>query len=142
VDVSAHANRFWSWVEKIPDAGCWIWSGKMNPNGYGAMKISGKQYGSHRLAWMLVHGDIPAGMLVCHRCDVRLCCNPSHLFLGTGMDNMRDAVKKGRNYIPQKMRRQKYSPEQLAIAADKSIPVLAVRRMLGMSETHIRRLRP
>jgi hypothetical protein len=46
--------------------------------------------------WELENGPIPAGMDVCHHCDNRLCLNTKHLFLGTRLDNMRDAVRKGR----------------------------------------------
>lgn len=35
-------------------------------------------------------------MLVCHKCDVRHCVRPDHLFPGTQSDNIRDALRKGR----------------------------------------------
>ena len=48
------------------------------------------------MAWMLVNGPIPDGLLILHHCDNPPCCNPIHLFLGTQSDNMRDAASKGR----------------------------------------------
>jgi hypothetical protein len=52
---------------------------------------------AHRYAYAWLYGDIPGGMQVLHRCDVRLCVNPDHLFLGTQLDNMRDMCAKGRS---------------------------------------------
>ena len=55
---------------------------------------------AHRAAWRLFKGEIPAGLYVCHKCDEKLCANPDHLFLGTAVDNMQDASRKGRIRIP------------------------------------------
>ena len=85
-------------MEKIePQAnGCWFWRGSLTPNGYGIVSVHCKMRSMHRLMYELHRGPIPDGLQVCHRCDVRHCCNPDHLFLGTATDNMQDASRKGR----------------------------------------------
>jgi hypothetical protein len=47
--------------------------------------------------WELHHGTIPPGMDICHTCDVRACCRPEHLFIGTRLMNVRDCIAKKRN---------------------------------------------
>jgi len=90
-------SRFWEYMDSSggPDS-CWEWSSYKNPQGYGKVKHKGKSYFSHRYAWILTNGEIPEGMLVCHRCDNPPCCNPKHLFIGTYLDNSRDKFSKGR----------------------------------------------
>lgn len=83
--------------EHVPElGGCWLWTGALYRLGYGHAYLLGKQQLAHRIAWILAFGEIPQGMLVCHRCDVRNCVNPEHLFLGTHKDNTRDMLRKGR----------------------------------------------
>ncbi len=85
---------FWRYVEQ-PEIGCWEWQ-RGTRGGYGRVRYRGKQLRTHRLAWYLAVGEIPAGFLVLHTCDNPLCCNPVHLWLGTNRDNLQDAGAKGR----------------------------------------------
>lgn len=88
-------KRFWNKVSK--GRGCWEWHGAKNSNGYGNIRVSGNTVTAHRLAWYFSHGVIPAGVQVLHKCDNKGCVRPSHLFLGTQLDNIADMVRKGRS---------------------------------------------
>lgn len=90
------AVHFWSKVAVAGPDDCWLWKFSVLETGYGQHKVRGTGYSAHRFAFMVSNGEIPEGLLVCHRCDVRACCNPTHLFLGTHGDNNRDTVAKGR----------------------------------------------
>jgi hypothetical protein len=84
------AERLAHYTRIDPLSGCHIWHGSINHAGYGKLNVRNKSLAAHRLAWTLKNGPIPAGMILCHRCDVRRCCNPDHLVLGTRGDNMAD----------------------------------------------------
>lgn len=88
-------QRLWAKVEKTDT--CWLWRGLKFRSGYGRIGRNGKSVHTHRVSWELHNGPIPDGLFVCHKCDVPLCVNPAHLFLGTPLDNMRDMYKKGRS---------------------------------------------
>jgi len=79
-----------------PSSGCILWVGNTGKTGYGMLNWQNQPWLAHRLAWIEVHGRIPSGMNVLHRCDVRACINSAHLFLGTTADNMRDRREKER----------------------------------------------
>ena len=83
------------------DFGCVLWTGNayVLRGGYGSVTM--RRHGiigrrAHRMAWELYKGPIPKGLHVLHRCDVPLCVNPDHLFLGDQQTNMADKVAKGR----------------------------------------------
>lgn len=89
---------FWPQVQIGADDECWMWTGATDKDGYGTHRIGNKQR-SNQVAYLLMEGEIPEGLLICHTCDKPGCCNPTHLFAGTPMDNMRDKVAKKRQYI-------------------------------------------
>lgn len=88
-------RRYWLSVDKTED--CWARKGAIARDGYGVLRSNYRRIGAHRYAWLMEHGTIPEGMIVCHRCDNKKCVRLSHLFLGTPADNTRDMIYKCRN---------------------------------------------
>lgn len=99
-------SRFWTKVDRRGPDDCWLWIAQARIGqkgkfpGYGSISgtVNGKKRPlySNRVAWELTNGPIPDGLFVLHTCDVSLCCNPRHLFLGTQQTNLNDAREKGR----------------------------------------------
>ena len=76
---------------------CILWPTARQRDGYGFMRVQGKRLLAHRVIWQKANGRaVPAGMLVMHTCDNRICVNPNHLEIGSHKDNVLDCVRKGR----------------------------------------------
>ncbi len=91
-------DRFWSKVNKTET--CWLWNGALT-NGYGFFSVKLKNYRAHRWYYEYLNGKINSSKrILCHKCDIRHCVNPDHLFLGSYKDNTHDAINKGRLILP------------------------------------------
>lgn len=100
------AARFWSKVDVGRPGQCWIWRRSRQRNTYGQIYRGGRLALSHRTAWELINGPMPDDAKACHTCDNPPCCNPSHIFMGTQADNVRDMVAKGRAAGPVRIPRR------------------------------------
>jgi hypothetical protein len=127
----------------VDDNGCFIWQAAYrNKNSYGVAKHNGKVVDTHRLSWILHYGDIPQGLYVCHKCDVRGCINPEHLFLGTPKQNILDAINKNRLYdIRNAKKRKGYRavnakiPVEIVIEIKKRIADHDYEKLIDLSTT-------
>lgn len=90
-------ERYWSKVAVRGEDECWEWTGGRGGGGYGVFRVDGPSAYAHRLSWKLATGSIPEDKCVCHTCDNPACVNPSHLFLASHVENVRDRDEKGRS---------------------------------------------
>lgn len=99
-DAQQNEKKFWSKVHVRELQDCWEWKG-FKSNGYGSLYIrsfSGRAiFMAHRVSFVLKNKkDLVGNILICHKCDNPICCNPNHLFSGTHTDNMLDMKAKNR----------------------------------------------
>lgn len=78
------------------EEGCWLWQRHRDRQGYGMLWWNKTMTRTHRVAWEIANGPIPAGLSICHRCDTPACVRLSHLFIATHRANMADMHAKGR----------------------------------------------
>lgn len=86
----------------VPFCGCVVWLGGTTSRGYGKLTYRYKTISAHRASWEERYGPVPAGKVVCHKCDIPSCVNPDHLFIGTNQDNSDDMKAKRRQVFGEK----------------------------------------
>src|SRR5688572_16860021 len=80
-------DRFRAKVDRT--GGCWLWTASRILSGYGQVRFEGKNQRAHRVAYALVKGPIPEGLVLDHLCRVKHCVNPDHLEAVTQAENLR-----------------------------------------------------
>lgn len=117
-------ETFWLSVDRTGD--CWLWTGRISRDGYGRIGFHGRPHArAHRVAYELYVGAVENGQVL-HRCDVRACVRPEHLYLGTHAENMRDRESKGRGC-------------KTSNATLTEVDVRAIRAIRGMTQPAIAR---
>lgn len=150
-------------VEGASGDGCWIWPRAQDATGRGRLWLNGKIMLAHRAVWTLRVGPIPDGKILCHHCDNPSCVRPSHIYVGTHADNMRDMKDRRRSMakrnpaLASRLGRNaglmntwsrgtenpkaKLTVEQVDAIKGDSRPTKAVAAEYGVSRTTIQRVR-
>jgi hypothetical protein len=133
--------RFFSKVAVDP-GGCHVWTAsKETRKGYGKFSNAGRTRKAHRVAWEIAKGEVPVGMMVCHRCDNPSCVNVGHLFLGTNADNLKDMAAKGRSLIGEANRNAKLTEDDVREIIASSDRTCDLAKRFGISPQHMGAIR-
>lgn len=134
--IAERFNR--KFTRKGPEE-CWIWTGAKSVHGYGHFRVGGrkgKTVKAHRFAFEMINGPQPVTLFVCHKCDVRLCVNPNHLWIGTPSDNSKDMESKGRGRGKTKLSEM----QAVSVLNDQRIHRIIAEEM-GISESTVRAIK-
>ncbi len=130
------------------ESGCWLWIGRVDPfTGYGLIKMrpvfGDNMIRAHRLSYALHIAALADLELVLHKCDVRNCIAPDHLFLGDHAANTADMMAKGRHGVPRGEASFRAKLKRHAVEAilkdDRQTPIVAAEH--GVSEGTISAIR-
>lgn len=145
-DASKQLTRFHSSYSKNPDNQCWEWNLWLSPDGYGYCYFNGSKVRAHRLSYEIHFGSFPRHLLVRHMCDNPKCVNPSHLILGTQIENMVD--KKVRKRAKGINKGSKNGMSKLSVSdrdsifthRDLGLKQHQIASLLGITQSHVSRV--
>lgn len=95
-------EKFLDSISENETTGCWEWRWILTPPkikgviNYPRIQVAGVTVRANRFSYTIFNGQIPDGLYVLHKCDNPRCCNPSHLEVGTQLENMRQCKRRGR----------------------------------------------
>lgn len=131
---------------------CWEWTkalvGPQDGLRYGVFRRHGKNITAHRAAYEAFVGPIPAGALICHKCNNPRCCNPEHLYAGTYQSNADDMMAHGA-YMAARPRRIKHSRAKLTeedvaeirhLASETDLTYVEIAARFGVDRSTVNRL--
>lgn len=97
MSVFDNLGRYLMQRSTVATNGCWIWGGQKDKDGYGRFRrIATDSWNkAYRVSYQVFHGPIPEGLCVLHKCNVKPCINPAHLYAGTPMQNVHDSMAAG-----------------------------------------------
>lgn len=129
-------QRFETFFEKGAEDECWSWLGHADVKGYGKFRIGASCERSHRAAFLIYKGEIPAGKHILHSCDRPACVNPKHLSVGSNLENQQEAWARKR-----KNKTQKLSAEEVLEIRESNLPQAVLSEQFGVCKPQICRLR-
>jgi hypothetical protein len=135
-------QRFWSKVDKRGPDECWPWTA-FTDKGYGQFEVANRPILAHRIAYALVYGTFSKELCVCHTCDNPSCCNPTHLFLGTRLDNNLDMAKKRRSTLGESQPNHVLTQRQvneIRYLASKGISQYVIGEEYGIAQGHVSKI--
>ena len=125
-------DQIWVHIEKTDS--CWLWTGRLDRDGYGIWWLDGRNVRPHRIVCEIYQKPIIPPLVSRHLCNIRKCVNPEHIVPGTQKENVQDQVALGTH---SKLR---YSDELISkIRTEYSaggITQRALAEKYGMSKSH------
>lgn len=129
-------ERFERHVFPVTESGCWIWMAGLDSGGYGSIR-DGSMRKANRVAWELYRGPITDHEMVLHQCDIPCCVNPDHLFIGTQIDNMQDALTKHRNADTRGVKNGRAKLTEQQVTEIRALPgtLVNIAKLFGISKS-------
>ena len=128
-----------------PNSGCWLWDGKYARERHSDRPMirvgGGRRRKAARVAYELFIGPIPAGLYICHKCDVPACVNPQHLYAGTPKQNQQDCIDRDRRKLGELRSHSKLTNAQARSLLTDPRSSAALARLYGVSETCVSLIR-
>lgn len=124
------------WVE------CWWWLGIIDATGRARAYVDGSRAGgadrAARLFFTHLVGPIPGKLHVLHKCHNKACVNPSHLYAGTNLDNIRDTDFAGLRRRPSTA---KLTDGQVAVIRRSRVPGARLAALFNVNQSTVSRIR-